>query len=57
MLQKAIQVSDEKLQQTIQEHDKLKHELEAYLDNVDCEKIKKSEVKLRFLFLTMKIVS
>lgn len=40
LLQKAIQVSDKKLQQAIQEHDRLKYELEAYLDNVDCEKNK-----------------
>ena len=37
---KPIQVSDKKLQQAIQEHDRLKYELEAYLDNVDCEKNK-----------------
>ena len=28
------------LQKAIQEHDRLKYELEAYLDNVDCEKNK-----------------
>ena len=40
LLQKAIQVSDKKLQQAIQEHDQLKHELKTYLDNIDCEKNK-----------------
>ena len=40
LLQKAIQVSDKKLQQAIQEHDQLNHELKTYLDNIDCEKNK-----------------
>ena len=57
LLQKAIQVSDEKLQQTIQEHDRLKHELEAYLDNVDCEKNKEIWGKAQISILDYEIVS
>ncbi len=37
LLKKAIEVSDDKLQQTIKEHDQLKARLENYLTHTDCK--------------------